>query len=51
MKKKKREKKVMDQKGRLRELHNLLNCDNICIIEASEDEEREKGAEVYLKNL
>ena len=39
---KKREIKVMDHKGKLRELNNLLKCITICIIEVSEDEKRGK---------
>ena len=36
-----------DHKGRLRELRNLLKCNNICIIWIAEYEERQKGAEGY----
>jgi len=42
---KKRETKVMDQEGRVRELSDLLKWTNIHIIGVPEDGEREKGAE------
>ena len=38
----KRKRKVMDHKGRLRELRDLLKCNNLHIIGVPEDEEREK---------
>jgi len=46
----------MDYQGRLRELSNLLKCNNICIIGVPEEEEREKKAEslceqIIAKNL
>ena len=43
--KKKRETKVSDHKGRLREHRNLLKGSNICIIRVPEDEEIRKEAE------
>lgn len=46
---KKRERKVVDHKGRLRELSNLLKCNNIPIIGVPEDKEREKEAEGLFK--
>ena len=44
---KKMETKVMDHKGRLRELSDSI-CNNICIIGVLE-EERPKGEKIYLK--
>lgn len=42
----------MDHEGRLRELSKLLKCNNIHhIIGVPEDDEREKGAEVYSNKL
>ena len=49
--KKNRERKVMDHKGRLRELSDLLKHSNIHIIGISEDEEREKGAEGLFEQI
>ena len=40
---KKREKILMDHRGRLRELSNLLRHDNIGIMGIPEDGKREKG--------
>ena len=40
----KRETKVMDHKSRLRELSDLLKCNNIHIIGVPENENGEKGA-------
>ena len=48
---KKKERKVKDYKGRLRDLSDLLRCNKICIIGIPEDEEREKGAESLLKQI
>lgn len=44
---KKRETKVMDQEGRVRELSNLLKHTNIHIIVVLEDEEKEKGEGLF----
>ena len=43
--KKRRERKVLDHVGRLRELSDFLKRNNIHIIGGPEDEEREKGTE------
>ena len=48
---KKRETKVMDHKGRLRELRNVLKCSNIHIIRVPEDVEREKGEEHLFEQI
>ncbi|KAF0880195.1 LORF1 protein, partial [Crocuta crocuta] len=48
---KKRETKVLNHKGRLREFSDLLRCSNIHIIRVPEDEEREKGAKCLLKQI
>lgn len=45
MTEKKREMKVMDRKGRLRDLSGLFEHNNIPIIRVPEDEEKEKGGE------
>ena len=44
---KKKERKVMDHKDRFRELNDLLKCNKICIIGIPEDEEREKGEDLF----
>lgn len=44
-----REKKVMNHKGRLRKLNDLLKCSNIHFIGVPEDEQREKWAEGLFK--
>ena len=41
----KNERKIMDYKGRLRELSDLLKCINSLITGVAEDEGKEKGAE------
>ena len=41
--KKKRERKVMNHEGRLREFSELITHNNISIIGVPEDEERERG--------
>ena len=46
-----RERKVIDHKGRFRELRNLLKCNNIWIIGISEGEEREKGTEGLFEQI
>ncbi|KAF0887266.1 LORF1 protein, partial [Crocuta crocuta] len=48
---KKRETKVRDHQGRLREFTNLLKCDNIHIIGVTKDEKRKKGAEGLGKEI
>ena len=48
---KKRERKLMDHKGRLRELSELIKCDNIHIIRFQKDEERNKGSEGLFKQI
>ena len=49
---KKREIKVkMYQKGRLRELSNLLSCSNIHNIGVPENEETKRGQKFYLNKL
>ena len=47
----KRVTKVMDDKGRHKELSDLLKCNNIHIIDILEDEEREKGAKGLCKQI
>ena len=47
----KSERNIMDHKGRLRELSDLLRHDNIHIIGVPEDEETEKGVEGLLKQI
>ena len=48
---KKREPKVMDHEGRLRELNNLLKHSNICIKRVPENEERVKGEKGLFKQI
>ena len=40
---KKRYKKILDHKGRIRELRDSMKWNNICIIGVPEEEERERG--------
>ena len=42
---KRRERKLLDHKGRSRDLNDSVKCNNICIIGIPEEEEREKGVE------
>ena len=46
----KKETKIVYHRGRLRELSNLLK-QNICIIGISDDQERDKGAEVLCEQI
>ena len=47
----KMERKVIDHKGRLRELCHLLKHNNICIMGVPEDQEREKGADGVFEQI
>ena len=49
--KKRRDKKILNHKGRIRELSNSMKCNNICIIRVPEEEEREKRAEGLLEQI
>ena len=43
--------KVINHKSRFRKISNLLKCNNIHIIDVSEDEEAEKGAEGLFEQI
>ena len=49
MKLKREEKKGNGSQMQIQENHNLLKCNNVCIIGAPEDEEKEKEAEGLFK--
>ena len=46
---KKRDNKIQEYEGKIRELSDAVNRNNLRIIGIPEEEERRKGAEVYLK--
>ena len=48
---KKRDKKIQEYEGIIRELSDTINCNNICIIGIPEEAEREKGAEGILEEI
>ena len=47
----KRERRIMDHKNRLRELSDSIKHNDIHIIGVPEEEQREKGTEIYLRKL
>ena len=47
---KKRDKKILDHEGKIRELSDSMKCNNIHVIRVPEEEER-KGQKVYLNKL
>ena len=49
--KKRRDKKILNHKGRIRELSNSMKCNNICIIRVPEEEGREKRAECWFEQI
>ena len=49
--KKKRDKKIQEYEGRIKELSDIITCNNICIIGIPEEEERGKGAEGVLEEI
>ena len=44
-------KKIQEYEGRIRELNDVMKCNNIHIIGIPEEEEREKGAEGVLEQI
>ena len=48
---KKRARKLLNHKGRFRELSDSMEQNNICIIGVPEEEEQEKGAEVLFEQI
>ena len=48
---KKRDKKIQEYEGRLRELSDIIKRNNVCIIGIPEAEERGKGAEGILEQI
>ena len=48
---KKRDKKIQEYEGRLRELSDIIRRNNVCIIGIPEEEERGKGAESVLEEI
>ena len=48
---KKRDKKIQEYEGRIRELSDAIKRNNICTIGILEVEEREKGAEGVLEQI
>lgn len=45
----KRERKTVDHKSWLRELHDSIKHNNICVIGVPEEEERKRGRSFFLK--
>ena len=48
---KKRERKILDHECRLREFSNSINYNNIHIIAASEEEEKERGTKGLFEEI